>query len=159
MRPSAGSITKYETTCSWPLFYAWVSWFYHVVGLTDIWWQVTCKTNFHPTFLPTLQPPPPPAPPKKEMGQIIMKKVDLVVNCSVAQHFKKTKYCNMLMSFNCPCCKPFFDLLNSFTLELLLRTYLPSSLNFFWNQALCNMEIVTKIIKLMSLLDGHFFFG
>ena len=64
----------------------------------------------------------------------------------------------MLMYFNYPCCKPFFDLLNSFALKLLLRTYLPSSLNSFWNQTLYNTEIVTKIIKLMSLLYSHFFF-
>ena len=64
----------------------------------------------------------------------------------------------MLMYFNCACCKQFFDLLNSFALKLLLRTYLPSSLNSFWNQTLYNSEIVTKIIKLMSLLYSHFFF-
>ena len=51
----------------------------------------------------------------------------------------------------------FFNLLNSFALKLLLRTYLPSSLNSFWNQTLYNSEIVTKIIKLTSLLYNHFF--
>ena len=52
MRPSAGLITEYETTCSWPLCYASLSWFYHVVGLTNVWWQMMSKTNFGPTFFP-----------------------------------------------------------------------------------------------------------
>ena len=83
MRPSAGLITKYETTCSWPSCYASLSWFYHVVGLTNVWWQMMSKTNFGPTFSP-----PPPPPKKKTIGQIIMKEVDLVVKCPVTQHLK-----------------------------------------------------------------------
>ena len=55
MRPSAGLITEYETTCSWPLCYASLSWFYHVVELTNVWWQMMNKTNFGPTFSPPPQ--------------------------------------------------------------------------------------------------------
>ena len=80
MRPSAGLITEYETTCSWPLCYASLSWFYHVVELTNVWWQMMNKTNFGPTFSPPQK--------KKKIGQIIMKEVDLVVKCPVTQHFK-----------------------------------------------------------------------
>ena len=80
MRPSAGLITEYETTCSWPLCYASLSWFYHVVELTNVWWQMMNKTNFGTTFSPPQK--------KKKIGQIIMKEVDLVVKCPVTQHFK-----------------------------------------------------------------------